>query len=489
MTILSQIRFLIPEIIVSAGALTALVANALLESKERIQTPYVVLVSFATALLTLVILAADAPQKLLWGTYMFDAYAVYFKGFFLVLGTVIALLAVHTPSISSLQSGGEFASLLGFSIVGAMVAASAGDFITMVVAVETVSMLGYVLAGFTRTRLSREAAVKYVLYGAFSTAISLFGISMIFWATGQLEFKQLSAVVQISPYKQFVFAGLIIFLTGLFFKAAAVPFHMWSPDVYQGSPTLVTAYFSVGPKAAAFAVIGRVLLDGFARRTMSVDWIVPPGIDWPIVIAVISALTMTVGNLSALLQKDLKRMLAYSSIAHAGYMLAGFAAKNVIGTSGVLYYLGAYLLMNLGAFFVVLAVEETGKGTHLDSIRGLGWTSPLAGATMAIFLLSLTGIPPFAGFVGKLVVFGAVVKSKLYWLAVLGVLNSVISLGYYGLMLKKIYLERSDEQVILPRVYSPVLVALAALTVFLGICFNPLIEYTAHGAKLLGVLF
>lgn len=485
---MKDVYFLLPEIIVAGGSLLVFLLEPVSSKEESQKYSYLLLISLIGALSILLSLSIFAPRSVFQQTFIFDNFSIFLKSLILISGAVISFLSTYSKELTSTNAMGEFSGILGFSIVGAMVCCSAGDFITMVIALETLSMLSYVLAGFSRNSLSKEASLKYLLYGAFSTAILLFGISLIYWAGGSLFFKTLNLSLPLNPYKKFIFVGLGIVLTGLFFKIAAVPFHMWCPDVYQGSPTLITAYFSFVPKAAGFAVIMRVLIDAFMRRVTTSDAGFAPfaGFDWRTLISIISALTMTVGNFSALLQKDLKRMLAYSSIAHAGYMLMGLSAGSITGFSSILFYLFVYFLMNVGAFIIVLGAEEKAGDSSLESVKGLGWHDPLSSISFAVFLLSLTGIPPFGGFAGKLLLFGSTIEEKIYWLAILGILNSVISLGYYGIILKKMFLEEGEKKFVIQRVFSVTAFILGLATLLAGIFFQPFIKFAESGVRYLG---
>jgi NADH-quinone oxidoreductase subunit N len=270
--------------------------------------------------------------------------------------------------------------------------------------------------------------------------------------------------------------AVMFFLVGLLFKTASFPFHFWCPDVYEGAPTSVTAFLSVGPKAAGFALFIRLFYPLFASASGSSAYQAVSGLDWPTILAWISAITMTLGNLAAIQQNNLKRLLAYSSIAHAGYLLMGIVALSNLGFEAVLFYLVVYLFMNLGAFAVITAVVEAGGGEEIQSYRGLGSREPFVCIAMAIFLFSLIGIPPFAGFVGKVYLFAAVISQKIYWLAVIAALNTVVSLYYYLRVVKAMFLESADVA-FQPRLsygFRALLVILIIPTLGLGLYWQPL---------------
>jgi NADH-quinone oxidoreductase subunit N len=346
-----------------------------------------------------------------------------------------------------------------------------------------VSYVSYVLVGYVKEdRRASEAGLKYVLYGSVSSGAMIFGLSILYGLTGELNLIQvgerLSTMQGVGPA---VLVASFLILAGIGYKIAAVPFHFWCPDVYEGAATPMTAFLSVAPKAAGFAMLGRFTYHMFGQGGALV------AIDWPLILAVVATLTMTLGNLVALQQTNVKRLLAYSSIAHAGYLLMGLASVNretgtlsERGLFGVLFYLAVYVFMNLGAFAVVIALRErVGNEENIEDYRGLGLRAPILGVTMAIFLFSLTGLPPFAGFVGKFFLFAAVIDAKLYWLAVVGIVNSVISLYYYARILRAMFLQKIDDEeaarpFALARSHSAILVLLAAPTLLLGIFWAPL---------------
>lgn len=352
---------------------------------------------------------------------------------------------------------GEYYTLVLFGVAGMMLMAAAADLIVFFLGLELMSLCFYVLAGFARTRMaSNEAALKYFLLGAFATGFLLYGIALLYGATGTTHIASL-ALTAASPPPLFT-VGLALVLIGLSFKVAAVPFHMWVPDVYEGSPTTVSAFMSTGGKAAAFS--GLLLI--FTPALVSV---VQPLRD---VLAVVAALSMVAGNILAVSQASIKRMLAYSSIAHAGYILSGVVAANATGSSGVMYYLLAYTMMNAGAFGV-LALEESEQGGNLtyDEYAGFGLRRPLLAALMALFMFSLAGVPPFAGFFGKYYVFAGAIQAGYTWLAILGVVMSVVSAYYYLRLVVMMYFKEGSRTaggpVPVAGVFALVLAALALL--------------------------
>jgi len=353
-------------------------------------------------------------------------YSAYVNAVIL-LGT-LGSVVLSVPYLQRIgHNYGEVHALILFATTGMMVLASSASLVSVFVGLETMSICLYVLTGLVREEPgANESALKYFLLGAFSTGFFLYGIALIYGATGTMVLTEMPAALEATGRTGFMLAGLALLLIGFFFKVSAVPFHMWTPDVYQGAPTTITGYMSTTSKASAFAALILVL-----SLAMSSEELVTK---WYIVVAAIAAVTMVLGNVLALSQTNVKRMLAYSSIAHAGYVLTGIAAGSIEGYSGALYYLLAYTLMNLGAFGVMAALEwddEQGAEQTLDSLAGVGYRKPVLGVTMGVFMFALTGFPPLAGFIGKYKVFAAAIEADMTWLALVGVVASIASAFYY----------------------------------------------------------
>jgi len=346
---------------------------------------------------------------------------------------------------------GEYYCMLLFAASGMMLIAAAQDLIIIFLGIELMSISLYVLAGFMRKRQkSNESALKYFLLGAFATGFLLYGIALLYGVSGSTRFVVIAENFPALTADPVFWIGVGLVMVGFSFKVAAVPFHMWVPDVYEGAPTTVSAFMSTGGKAAAFSGFVLVFFHAFQVGNSKITD----------VLAVLSAATMIIGNVIAISQQNLKRMLAYSSIAHAGYMLAGLAAGNGLGQTGIMYYLAAYTFMNVGSFGVLSVLEEQEeKNLTFDDYAGLGYKRPLIAAIMSIFMFSLSGIPPFAGFFGKYYVFAAAVKANLTWLAVVGVLTSAISAYYYLRLVVYMYF-RESESAVTTEISRPSLAAL-----------------------------
>jgi NADH-quinone oxidoreductase subunit N len=433
--------FLLPVDWWALGAVIALSAGALLllllelvPARAGSSRPAAVALAALLAGGLAVTLARDARRTLFSGMFVHDGFTVFFTVLLCAIGAVAVLLSWDYVKRTRIHHA-EYYALLLCATLGMIVMAAANDLITMFLGLELMSLALYVLVGFRRGSLeSNEAALKYFLLGAFASGFLLYGIALIYGATGTTSLPRIAAFLTGSPLRDnpLLLVGGLLLLAGLLFKVAAVPFHMWTPDAYEGAPTSVTAFMSVGAKAAAFAALLR-----FALRALGDV----PGA-WIPLLSVVAVLTMTVGNVTALLQNNLKRMLAYSSIAHAGYILVAVTAGGTAGASAALFYLAVYAVMNLGAFGVLTMM---GRGTQepvlMADIAGLGFRRPWLGLALTVFMLSLGGIPPTAGFMGKVYVFGTALQAGLVPLVIIGVLNSVVSIFYYLRVTVALYME------------------------------------------------
>jgi len=462
-----------PEALLSVAAMAILLLGAVLSDRAKDRTAYAALGALVFAGLLLARLWHGEASLAFSSMFAQDGFAVAFKLLFILVGILTVLVSLDFLRARGIPSG-EFYALLRLSMVGMMLLVSAHDFIMLFVGLELTSLSTYILVGLLKKDLwSNEAAIKYFLLSIFASAILLFGISFIYAAVGTTNFAQiqgqLSDAVARAPGAATVAAVFIV--AGFGFKITAVPFHMYAPDVYQGAPTPVTIFLSVGPKAAAFAALVRVL--SAVGAAVAADWL-------PL-LAALAVLTMTVGNLAAVLQSNVKRMLAYSSIAHSGYVLIGMAALSGAGgladggpgiVTSVIFYLFAYTVMNVGAFSLLMCMRRgDGFGEDLADFSGLGRRRPAVAAAMVLFLLSLAGIPPTIGFLGKLYIFIAAIRVGLYWLVLAGVVNVVISLFYYARIIVHMYMREQEVEVVDVR-SAPLALAIgsaAVATVVLGI--------------------
>ena len=459
-------KIIMPEIILAAFGLLVLLLGVFPSSRgETDRLGYVSLVGVILALIFSVPLFGNV-QSGFSGMVVADNYAVFFKVVFGIICLLTILISIGYTRQQGIGTG-EYYVLVLFSTVGMMLMAAGTNLLTIFLGLETMSISIYVLAGIKRTDpRSVESAMKYFILGAFATGFFLYGVALVYGATGSFNLKEIASFLSASGSAgrtPLVIIGIGLLTIGFGFKVATVPFHMWTPDVYEGAPTSITAFMATGIKAAAFAGLVRVFYS--ALGVFQPDWI---AIMW-----LLSVATMTVGNIVAISQSNIKRMLAYSSIAHAGYILVAFTAGNELGTSSILYYLLAYAFMNIGAFAIVILLGRKGEeNTLISDYAGIGFKYPLLAASMTIFMLSMAGIPPLAGFMGKFYIFSAAVKAKLYWLAIIGVLNSALSVYYYLRVTVVMYF-REAERDMTGLAFSPagvigVIIAVAGV-LYLGI--------------------
>lgn len=407
-----------------------------------------------------------------------DGFALFFKVLACVVTAVVVLASVEFRNLAVLYAG-EYYALLLFACLGIMLLAAATDLLSIYIALELLTLSCYALVGFTKTEpRSSEAAIKYFLLGAVATGTMLFGMSYLYGLTGSTNLTVIGQVLSGSGGSPLAMLATLFILAGFGFKIAMVPFHMWCPDTYEGAPTPITAFLSVGPKAAGFAVLVRVFLSAFGAIR----------VDWVPVVAVLSALTMTLGNVVALTQTNIKRMLAYSSIAQAGYILIGFVVTQGIGLSGVLLYLLAYLFMNLGAFAVVIIVSNYLGSDEIKDYSGLSQRAPGVALALVLFLWSLAGLPPTGGFIGKFFVFAGAIQSGYLWLAIVGVLNSVISIFYYFNVVRQMYLIKSEFSGPLPQytLLGSVIAVCLVFTLGIGLYPEPFIRVVRTATQLWG---
>ncbi|MBI5547110.1 MAG: NADH-quinone oxidoreductase subunit N [Deltaproteobacteria bacterium] len=443
-------------------------------------------------------------QLIFSGLIAHDALAIYFKWLFLAATALAVWMAIPSKEIVPSRLGEYFALLLTMCL-GMNLMASSVDLLMVYLSLEMVSIVSYILAGYRRgDRRAAEASLKYVIYGAVASGIMLFGISYLYGLLGTTNLNLVQA--RLASFDGSNAGGqvallvtLVFVLSGVGYKVASVPWHMWCPDVYEGAPTPFTAFLSVAPKAAGFAVALRLFFGGMASvPNGGLDQMakIAAGVPWPAVLGAVAAATMTLGNLAALNQNNLKRLLAYSSIAHAGYVMMGLASASNLGNQSVLVYLTFYLLMNIGAFLVVEMISRSGGSESIFEYRGLAKRAPFAAVAFAILLFSLTGLPPLAGFIGKFYLFYAVIQkagaaaatgdATGWWaLAVIGVLNSAVSLYYYARVVKAMFLEKGTEERPLefPVSYTGMLAGLTGLVVLFGIYWAPVSEAAANAIK------
>jgi NADH-quinone oxidoreductase subunit N len=452
----ADLQLIAPELILTTCACVALVMEVILPYRKSKLTAYFSLAGVALAFISLAVQWRTIGQALpvdgFYGMVRIDGFALLFKAIFLIAAALAIGISTRFLDIEGEQHG-EYYSLVLFATVGMMFIACGYDLISLYISLELMALTFYVLVAFTkREKKSNEAAMKYFLLGAFSSGVLLYGMSLIYGIAGSTNIGEIAArltqsVPQIhaaaandalAGLRPLLLLGMIALGAGLFFKVAAVPFHMWAPDVYEGAPTSVTAFLSTGSKAASFALYARIFTEALG----------PMRADWAPLLGLVAAITIMVGNWAAVTQENSKRLLAYSSISNAGYLLLALIANNLYGLLGLIIYLFVYTLMNMGAFGVIISLRRRGIiGDNVDDLTGLAQKAPFMAAMMAIFMLSLGGLPMTGGFMGKYFLFGGIIqrgaadgKTWYYWLAGWAILNTVVSFYYYVRFIKVMYL-------------------------------------------------
>jgi NADH-quinone oxidoreductase subunit N len=428
----SDFYYILPEIVLTVGSLLVLVADVLLPRGSRAAVGGVTLLVLGATAASLVPFAS-AHVEVASGLLAVDRFAFFFKIVFLLAAAITVLMSFQYLDVEGIPPG-EYYFLILCATLGMMIMAGGIDLITIFIGLETMAVSFYILAGIIKpSQRSNEAAVKYFLLGAFSLGVLLYGMSLMYGLSGTTNLRAMAPLFAGQETDERLVLAVILVVAGIGFKIAAVPFHMWAPDVYEGAPTPVTAFLSVGSKAASFAMLLRIFVEGLPAMSS----------DWRLLFEALSIVTMTVGNIAALTQSNVKRMLAYSSIAHAGYVLIGIVAGTPRGITATLIYLFVYSFMQLGAFAVVVMLRRQDViGDELKDFSGLHFRQPFAAFGMLLFMLSLGGIPPTAGFMGKFWLFGAAIDAGYVWLAVIGVLNSAVSLYYYVRIVVFMYIRK-----------------------------------------------
>ncbi len=499
--IYNSVSIILPEIAIAAFLVIILLVD-LIWAKNKKAIPFVALAGTFVSLY-FVLIQIDfngfAFSKMIgsaenYGLVAIDAFGSFFKVLILVATISVILFSYSSDEIKkSVDRLGEYYVLIFGMVLGMFLMVSASDLILIYLSLELLSLSSYILAGFTKLRdRNSEAALKYFIYGAISSGLMLFGISLFYGLTGSTNLYVINSLLQAPQINALtlIVATILVFV-GIGYKISAAPFHFWTPDVYEGAPITIKAFLSVASKAAGFALLIRFV------KTTFLDSINPSGhwqmnglFPWKELLAVISILTMTLGNFSALWQNNLKRMLAYSSIAHAGYLLLGLVVLSNQGLTAILIYLAIYAFMNLGAFFIVMLIANKIGSEDIEDYRGLGYSTPFLGVALGMFLISLIGLPPSAGFIGKLYLFIALIDSNMITLAVIAILNTVISLFYYIRVLKEMFLAKPSTKVEPFRVsvfnIIVVTILLAPIVIF-GVYFTPVVDFAKNCVTIFGL--
>ena len=480
---IGSLSFFYPEIILSVTILSIIILDLLAKNKRSLAL--IAFVGCVAALIATFDLYSAQPGWMFHRMMVLDNFSLFFKIFALAATMLCIWMSLGSNEIKQIHQG-EYYTLLLTCTLGMSFMASSSNLLMAYLSLELVSLTSYVLTGFLpHNRRSSEAALKYLIYGGVASGTMIYGMSWVFGMTGSLDYGAIqTSLAQIEVNKTALFMALVFILAGFGYKIVFVPFHMWSPDVYQGAPTPFTAFLSVASNAAGLAIMIRFFFPVMSRAVPGGDWTFVSGVEWPQVLLFLSMITMTIGNLCALNQRNLKRMLAYSGIAHAGYMMMGLAVLSNDGLSAILFYIVVYLIMNLGAFLVVGLIANVTGDEDIEDYRGLAWRGAVIPAScLAIFLLSLTGLPPFAGFIGKFFLFAAVLKvgGAFVVLALVAVMNSVVSLYYYAKIIKTMFLDMPNPEAKAVTMASndfTLLIPLTVLTLVFGIYFAPLLKFS-----------
>lgn len=436
-------------------------------------------------------------ESIFSGMVVVDPFSVFFKLLVGLSAILVILFSLYSSEVqATLHRSGEYSALLLAMTLGMFLMAGSANLLMMVLAIELTSLSSYVLAGYTREASdSSEASLKYIIYGAVSTGVMLYGVSILYGLTGAVDFAGINkAMTEGGVNSSALLVAIIMILVGFGYKISAVPFHFWTPDVYEGAPITITAFLSVASKAAGFALMLRFFkvsfIDANALSLPTGVWTSLQDFEWHKIVAILSVLTMTLGNLVAVWQNNLKRLLAYSSIAHAGYMLMGVVVLSDKGIAAILIYFVVYLFMNLGAFYIVMLVANKTGSEDIDSYKGLGYRSPLISVAMVVFFISLAGLPPTAGFIGKLFLFAALLDAQWIWLAVVGALNSVVSLYYYVRVVRNMFLrdpEGNAEPILCSTPQLAIVMLLLLPTLIFGLFYSPIVELANASVVMFGV--
>jgi NADH-quinone oxidoreductase subunit N len=464
---------ILPEIVLSVFGMVIMVLDPLVDQRASQKLLGLLALIGSLAAIGATLYQSHFPGLGFWGMVKIDGFSTFFH-IVVTAVTVVAILSSYEYMEVQQIRAGEYYGLILFGAVGMCLMSSAVELVLIFIALEISSISTYVLAGFRRrAAISSEASLKYFLLGSFATAFFLYGVALMFGATGSTSISVISEALRSRPIPVLAYVGVALMFVGLGFKVAAAPFHVWTPDVYEGAPAPVVAFMSTAPKAAAFAVLLRVMFEVNAPGRLGLIWVA-------------AALSMTLGNVGALAQQNVKRLLAYSSIAHAGYLLVAFAALPDNGIPAAMFYTASYAAMNVGAFAVVSHLAGAGERfVSLENYAGLGRRSPLLAATLTIFLLSLIGIPMTGGFFAKFYVFSAAVQANLVGLTILGVLNSAVGAYYYLRIIVMMYMREAPEQLPATPVSAALGTALAisiAATLYLGLLPGRVLEYASRSA-------
>ncbi len=471
----SDIAGIAPEIILTLTALVVLTLEMARVSRSEI---ILLVAAFGLALAGAAIVQGGTDDKILFGGMLYiNKFSIFFDFIYISVGLATLILSQGYLEKMGSKSRGEYPALILFAIIGMMLMTRANDLVMVFLGLELLSLSLYVLVGFLRHNLySNESGLKYLLLGAFATGFFLFGAALTYGATGTTNFSGIASAISSGTIlsDMYLFLGIGLLLIGLAFKVALVPFHMWSPDVYQGAPTTITGFLCTAPKAAGFGALLKVFMVAFPEIFN----------EWKDLFWILAALTMTVGNISALVQSNVKRMLAFSSVSHAGYLVIGVLVQNISGISAILFYLVVYSAMNLGAFAIISFVEKDEQEVTFRDYQGMASKYPFLSVAMALFMISLAGFPPTAGFIAKYGILSAAIAKGYIWLVVIAVLNTLVSFYYYFRIIVNMYMrnEKGNLQPSTELLTLGLIALFVSAVFFLGITPGYLLEITVNVA-------
>ncbi len=447
--IVSDLSYFLPELMLTGILLMVIIFDLFQKAETSIRAGYLAVAGLALVTLSLFGQDTATPTGIFSNMLAVDGFSRFLKILVSIGGMLVMWMSFNSNELKNRRVG-EYYTLILTLVLGMYFLVSATHLLSIYVSLEMVSIMSYLLSGYLKEQMrSNEASIKYVVFGAFSSGILLYGFSLLYGLTGSADiFEIQAALVAGSVSPALLILILVMVLVGFGYKIAAVPFHFWTPDVYEGAPAPITAFLSVAPKAAGFAIIIRFFNVAFSDsgNPNMEAWAALENMNWQAIVGALSILSMTVGNVIALQQTNIKRMLAYSSIAHAGYMLLGVVVADQTGIAAILYYASVYMLMNLGAFFVAIHIKNAFDTEEIEDYKSLGYKAPVLGLIMAIFMFSLTGLPPTGGFVAKFYLFRSLIEygDMYFWLAIIGLVNGVISLYYYMRVVKAMYFGKME---------------------------------------------
>lgn len=489
--VLNSIGLFVPEIILVASLCIIIVADLLLKKRTH-AGGWILLAS-----LVLCFFAFSAQSGIntsaFFGMIAVDPFSVFFKVILVISGIFIVLFSMQNKELIPYKNRiGEYYMLIAGMMLGMFLMVSSTNLLMMYLAFEMTSICSYVLVGFTKKSIrAAESSIKYIIYGSVSSGIMIYGMSLIYGMTGSLNIFEIGAALSGMESAPIFSMAVLMITAGIGFKIALVPFHFWAPDVYEGAPVTITALLAVTSKIAAVAMLIRLFRVSFTGvDATGMMTIIPEGIRWDMMLAVMAAAAMILGNLAALWQDNIKRMLAYSSIAHAGYIMMGVVVLTDQGISAVMLYAFMYLFMNLGAFYMAMLYANKFSTESIEGYKGIGYRAPFTAVALTIFLVSLTGLPPTAGFIAKLYIFGAAVNAGWIWLVLIAGVMTIVSLFYYIRVARNMFLykpEGETEPVRFDHFTTAIVLLLMAPVLVLGVYFTPVLEFIKHSLVMFGV--